>query len=400
VHGDDKGGGQPPGEQDSFDVSRRGGAAVAAELAAHMARLKGARAHKGTSALSGAGDAAAAPPTGPSFDATSSPSDRHVLPKLDTREARRIDRALRTVMQVGAPQGGNIWVPSLDHAVANGLAFKSLLAEGPNMNAIGMRSEWECRPPLPALDMLLRPRSRAVNAATRQLPVVQLPVVQLPVVQLPGVARPVVARRSMAASLDRSLSRAGARIATACSAGAARGTRIVGAAAPVLRERIAAMRQRARTIGAVARYAASDRLVASALAAIAVAIVAWFLVSFDRPVAHLPDAASARDDATAPAIAPPSIGAASDATEPTTGPGHLAARLKPELPWPSVAVRLKPAAPGTADADAAAPVAGIAPPGHGQAPHKRGDPRTADSILKQMFGAGQGLSRQPSHPSV
>ena len=303
-------------------------------------------------------------------------------------------------MRVRAPQDGNIWVPSLDHAFANGLAFKSLLAEGPNLNAIGMRSEWECG--APALDVPLRPPSCAINAATRQLPVVAPPVVALPAIAWPVIAPPVIAWRPIAARLDRSLSRAGARIATACSAGAARGTRIIGAAAPVLHEHIAAMRRRAHAIGGAARYAASDRLVASALAAIAVAIVAWFLVPFDQPVAYRPDAASARDDATAPAMMPQPIGAASAATEPTPGSDHLAARLKPQLPWPSLAVRLKPAASETTEDDAAASAVVIGPPDERQTPQRRSDPRTADSVIRQMmFGAGQQrLSRQPSHPSA
>jgi hypothetical protein len=365
VDGDDKGGGQPPGEGDSFDISRRGKTAVAAEVAARMARFRAARARKGVSASSPGAEAVPVPPP-PAPPPAATPLSAALLPQPSTMVVNRIDRALRSALQVRPMQDGNIWVPSLQRASSNGTAFQSLLAEGPNMNAIGMRRER--RAPLPALDALLPSRS-PIRTAKRQLP--------------------VVAWRPTAASLDRSLSRAGARIATACSAGAERGTRIIRTAAPVLQERIAAMRRRFRSIGAAARYAASDRLVASALAAIAVAIVAWFLVSFDRPVAHLGDAASvrdnARDDATDLATAPQPIGGASAATEPTPKADHLAARLKPQLPWPSLAVRLKPA-------DAATP------PGQGQAPQKRGDPRAADSVIKQMFGAGQGLSRQPPQP--
>ena len=109
---------------------------------------------------------------------------------------------------------------------------------------------------------------------------------------------PVVAWRPLAAGLGRSLSSARAMIATALSAGSECCTRVIGAAAPLFHDRIEAMQRRILAVGAAARYAASDRLVVSALAAIAVAAAGWLFVSFDRPVrmtAHPSAAARAPD---------------------------------------------------------------------------------------------------------
>jgi hypothetical protein len=125
-----KGAGSPPGELGSFDLAKMSEAEVAAQIAARMVQWR--RAHKPPEAP------ARKPPDRPTAP---QPVIRPLTPPPSLGEAAaiRIDRALRLAAGRLGPQTEKLRTRSARLASAYRTDFKALLAEGPNMNAAGMR---------------------------------------------------------------------------------------------------------------------------------------------------------------------------------------------------------------------------------------------------------------------
>jgi hypothetical protein len=126
----EKGAGSPPGELGSFDLAKMSEAEVAAQIAARMVQWR--RAHKPPEAP------ARKPPDRPTAP---QPVIRPLTPPPSLGEAAaiRIDRALRLAAGRLGPQTEKLRTRSARLASAYRTDFKALLAEGPNMNAAGMR---------------------------------------------------------------------------------------------------------------------------------------------------------------------------------------------------------------------------------------------------------------------
>jgi hypothetical protein len=437
-------GNAPPGELGSFDVSKRGGTEIAAELAARMARWRSARKRpdvpaRGPPARAAAIDqAAAGPPAAPPPNADRPPTG------LDAARTARLHRALRTALQARAPQTEDIRTRPLSQARAHGAAFQTVLAGGSNTNATGVGSAVGMNPgrrragtqeagiaaPRPMWVALaarsheaLR-RARAFSAAAQTAGVTAwralssalahaIDVVhrRIRAIALAADRTGLAAVRSLRTALRNRLEKA--PLDARAFKAAVQRVDITGWRAP--RPRIDQALRHARAIGAAAWHAKRDWVAIAGAAAIAVAIAAWFLVPSDRlapPVApRQPDVASPRDDAGAPVVhpleppqavaaapapapAPQVLAAASpppQARPPDTTSARLPARLKPILQAPALAVRLKPPVPETPDADPTDP----APPADQSqettdAPQERGDPRAVDSMVSD----GHGLSRR------
>ncbi|WP_119303743.1 hypothetical protein [Dongia deserti] len=152
----------PPGESSAFDLSKKSEADVAAEMAARMARWREARKR--------AGEPARAPPvSAPTVQPSAMPSDTPAaaqparadqppLPELDVVMVTRIDRTLRIAAQARAPHAERTRARLGRPLSSYGLAFRSVLDEGPNQNAIGMTAERSVGEASPPAGM---PRSRA-----------------------------------------------------------------------------------------------------------------------------------------------------------------------------------------------------------------------------------------------
>lgn len=129
--------GKSPGESGSFDLAKMSVAEVAAAIAQRMARVR--RAHKAPDAP------ARAPPAGPVAQSPAAQSGAAGRPVFASQEAMimaaRIARAQRKAAAVGAPQTETVTIQRTRRVPSFGGEFRSLLAEGPNPNAIGMRPE-------------------------------------------------------------------------------------------------------------------------------------------------------------------------------------------------------------------------------------------------------------------
>jgi len=412
----------PPGGLSSFDISKRGGSEIAADLAAHMARWRNARKRPGAPARGPPASVAIADPAVPGLPAAPPPSADRASPPtgLDPIRAARIHRALRVALQTRAPQTEDVRARPMSQTRSHGAAFKTVLADGPNMNAIGMRpgrrlaakaagaTAWR------ALERALAHGFDAVRRSMRAIALAADRIVH-------------AAWRSLRMALRKRLDRAPLH-ARALKAAAQR-LIITGWRAPrlALGHRIDQALRQVRTIGAAAWHAKRDRLVIAGAAAIAVAIAGWFLVPSDRPASpdapRQPDVASLHDDVDAPAIQPPEASQAVVAAPapppqemaaasapapqaiaalspprhaPDTASARLPARLKPVLRVPALATRLKPPAAEDPTADA---MNSTPPAGQSQemtdTPRQRSDPRAVDSMVSD----GHGLSRRNDSPA-
>jgi hypothetical protein len=443
VDRDDRRDNPPPGELSSFDVSKRGGREIAAELAARMAHWRSARKRpdapaRGPPASAATADpAAAAPPGAPPPNA-----DRPSLPTgLDEDRAARIHRALRIALQARAPQTEDIRTRPVSQTRTHGAAFKTVLAGGSNTNATGEGPErrragsqetgsaGRARRAALGTHEALR-RTRAFTAAAQAAGVTAWRALKAALAQ--GIDAVHRRLRAIALAADRtglaavrSLRRAlrnrleKAPLDARALKSAAQPVDIAGWRAPRLGHRIDHALRHARAIGAAAWHAKRGRIAIAGAAAIAVAIAAWFLVPPDRPASpdapRQPEVASPRDDVAAPAVHPPeppqaiaaastpapqAVAAASAPPQerpPDTASARLLARLKPVLQAPALATRLKPPAPET---PAAEPMDPAPPVGQAQEssqsqetadpPQERGDPRAVDSMVSD----GHGLSRR------
>jgi hypothetical protein len=415
VDRDDGRGNAPPGELGSFDVSKRGGTEIAAELAARMARWRSARKRPDAPAsgppmsVAIADPAAAGPPAARPLNADRPPTE------LDATRAARLHRALRIALQARAPQTEDIRTRPVSKMRAHGAAFKTVLAGGSNTNATGVGPERHragtqetgsaagrtLRAALAARIHEALRRTRAFSAAAQSL-----------AADRTGLAAVRSLRRAVRNRLEK------APLDARALKSAAQPVNIAGWRAPRPGHRIDQALRHARAIGAAAWHAKRDRVAIAGAAAIAVAIAAWFLVPSDRPASpdapRQPEVASPRDDVAAPAVHPPeppqAIAAASTPAPqavaaasvppqerpPDTASARLPARLKPVLQAPALATRLKPPAPET---PAAEPMDPAPPPSlSGEAtgnPQERGDPRAVDSMVSD----GHGLSRRDESPA-
>jgi hypothetical protein len=410
----------PLGGLGSFDISKRGGREIAADLAAHMARWRNARKRSDAPARGPPASAAVAEPAVPGLPAVPPPSADRASPPtgLDAIRAARIHRALRVALQTRAPQTEDVRTRPTSQTRSHGAAFKTVLADGPNMNAIGMRPERRLAAQAAgatAWRALRRAFAQCFDAVHRRIRAVALAADRIV----------LAAWRSLSMALRNRLDRAPLH-ARALQAAVQR-LNITGwrAPRPSLGHRIDQALRHARAIGAAAWHVISDRLVIAGAAAIAVAIAGWFLVPSDRPASpdapRQPDVASPRDDVGAPAVHPPEPSQASAAASappsqasaaasappsqaiaaafppapqeraPDTASARLPARLKPVLQAPALATRLKPPVP---EAPAADPVNSAPPASQSQeatdTPRGRGDPRVLDSMVSD----GHGLSRR------
>jgi hypothetical protein len=433
----------PPAELSSFDVSKRGGKEIAVELAARMERWRSARKRPDTPARGPPASVAIADPVAAGLPAAAPPpnADRPSPPAgLDAARTARINRALRIALQARAPQTEDIRTRPMSRTASHGAAFKTVLAESSDTNAIGMRPEHHLagtlpharaigagtqeagivagRPLRPALeagaDQALR-RTHAFSAAAQAAGVTAWRALRSTLahwidrvhrrirdIALAADRTGLAAVRSLRTALRNRLD--GAPLHARASKAAAQGVNITGWPTPrlALGYRIDQALRHACAIGAAAWHTKRDRLAIAGAAAIAVAIAGWFLVPSHWPASpdasRQPDVASPRD---APAVHPPeppqAIAALSapQGPSPDTGSARLPARLKPVLQAPALATRLKPPAPETADPMNPTPPAGQAqessqPQETADEPPERGDPRAVDSMVSD----GHGLSRR------
>ena len=153
--------GKSPGESGSFDLAKMSVADVAATIAQRMARVR--RARKAPDA-----PARAPPAAGP---AAQSPAATR-RPAFASQEAMimaaRIARAQHKAAAVRAPQTETITILFARRAPSFGGDFRSLLAEGPNLNVIDMRLE-HGEPPRAAAAPALRGRVAATWRALEPL---------------------------------------------------------------------------------------------------------------------------------------------------------------------------------------------------------------------------------------
>src|SRR5688572_12532408 len=161
---DRKGGGKPPPQEPgSFDLWKRSEAEIAAEIAARMARWRQARQRPAVPAR-------APPAIGPAAQSPAAPSDTPAAvqpvqaPEPDMVMVTRIDRTLRIAAQARASPAERTRARLGREPSYYGAAFRTLLQEGPNLNAIGMRPERSVDRPLPPARMAAF-RTRELGAA-------------------------------------------------------------------------------------------------------------------------------------------------------------------------------------------------------------------------------------------
>src|SRR5262245_26503528 len=141
-------------------------AEAAAKMAERMAQWRSAHKRpdvprRGPSAGGPAVQTSAVQPRAAQSPAADHPA-RQLQFDLNPALASRVDRALRMAAVVSAPQTERPRVRSVHRARAYGGAFTSLLAEGPNMNALGMLPE---PGPQQALQLAYAPGNGAGAAA-------------------------------------------------------------------------------------------------------------------------------------------------------------------------------------------------------------------------------------------
>jgi hypothetical protein len=236
---DRKGGGKPPPkESGSFDLSKMSKAEIAAEIAARMARWR--QAHQRPAV-----PARAPPAIGPAAPSPATPSDTPaavqpvLAPEPDMVMVTRIDRALRIAAQARALQAERTKVRLGQEPSYYGAAFRTLLQEGPNQNAIGMRRERSVDRPLAPARMAAF-RARELGAAPWRPLALAAPA---------GITRWRALRPALAHGID---------VAQRCVRATGLATLGLGMAAwqelrPTLKRRIGEALRRAHALGAAAR---------------------------------------------------------------------------------------------------------------------------------------------------
>lgn len=402
----DRGGrGKPPsGEFSSFDLSKVSEAEVAAELAARMARWRQARKAPGACPDTAARQPPAGKPTARPTAAQVTIAEPPARPyDAGLAIAARIDRARRIATQGGAANGR---VRPARQAPPYGAAFESVLAEGPNSNAVGRGPEHgaDHAPPPERLPGLRAEEGRSgssraskMRALSGRLPgSIDQALTKAGALgartQAGGLAAWRRLKPALEARMDQALVRARARGARAQEAAMAawrtrrpalearmhqalRGAYAIFVAAdravrtarrasgPLLVNGIGHTRRHARAIAAAAMQARTDRFALAGLAAIAFAIAGWLAVMIDDPtppdVARSPEGEHPR--AIARASAAPELSQIPPPREiarlpqPRSAPNvavpdavshvnsaPLPARLKPTPRAPMLAARLKP----------------------------------------------------------
>jgi hypothetical protein len=239
---DRKGGGKPPPkESGSFDLSKMSKAEIAAEIAARMARWR--QAHQRPAV-----PARAPPAIGPAAPSPATPSDTPaavqavLAPERDMVMVTRIDRALRIAEQARALQAEQTRVRLGREPSYYGAAFRTLLQEGPNQNAIGMRPERSVDRSLPPARMAAFTARELGAAPWRPL-----------ALAAPGITRRRALRPALAHGID---------VAQRCVRATGLATRGRGIAAwqalrPTLERLVGEALWRAHALGAAARRLSS-----------------------------------------------------------------------------------------------------------------------------------------------
>jgi hypothetical protein len=302
----------------SFDLSKKSSAQLAAEFAAQMTSWRMAR--KKSDAPVRATAPAVGPAARPSIMLTTA------IPPTDwgIATATRIDRA----RQVAALAGTLVVDRSGPHAARQagslGAPFKSLLAEGPNLDAVDMEPQDAPGPPPPAPMPVIDPNfGEAVPAPSPEIHTVGV---------LRAAARSSGGRAGRAAARVQQRGAAAWRaLKPALRAILDRVRSLIRRIGPAVRRAARAAWPAAKSAGAqlkasvpalrvMARHAARDRLAIAGAAAVLVAIAAWFLApphggsTPHEAARQQPETAHAQKVELQPAIEPHAIVAAFEAT--------------------------------------------------------------------------------------
>ena len=414
---DQDGRGQPPsGGLGSFDLSKKSAAQLAAELAAQMRHFRQARnkpdvpLHEAASAGSAARSSIARTTTG---GLSGPPTDWGIA------VATRIDRARRVAAQKDTPATDAVGLGAARRAGSFGEPFKSLLAEGPNRDAIGMRPREALDPPPPApplpdpvpaivphLDGAApsRPASSILRDAARGA-WMRAGQATMELQQL-GIAGWHALEPALRACFDQV--RAQVR-----EIGLATG-RALRAAWPASKSAGEALRAWATAsmpaLDITVPRATRNKLAIAGAAAIIIAVTAWLLMP-SHPAAP-PEAA--RTEST-PAIDAHAVAAASAAVDrpkaslaaesrpPDSAPLRLGQEPHAAVFIPTLTPRVKPVAlkPAAVSADTQVPTGATTAqkpaPTHGASPGfrpKSKDPRATDDMLNRM--SSDARTRDPS----
>ncbi len=334
----------------SFDLSKKSAAQLAAELAAQMTSWRKARKSDSRGRAAAPAQAAARPSImlATTRERFPPPTDWGIA------TATHIDRARRVAAQAGTLTVDGAALRVVRRNGSYNEPFESLLAEGPNQDAVGMGPQDAPDPPPPVPMPTIEEPDRADTMPVRA-----------PGTRAPGFLREAI--RGAAARAGRMTTTAQQVIAAGWRAlipalrtgfeRARRRTQEIGPAAqraaraawPAAKSAGAQLRASAPAFRAMARHAVRDRLAIAGVAAILVAVAAWFIAPHhggapSREAARAqPEAAHAQKVALQPAIEPHAIVAAFEPTNRPTAaaidrPQALAAaELRPHDP---VALRL------------------------------------------------------------
>jgi hypothetical protein len=345
---DQDGNGRPPANGlaspglGSFDLSKKSAAQLAAELAAQMTSWRKARksdAPRKSDAL-GRAAAPAQPAVRPSIVLATTRERFHQPTDWGIATATHIDRARRIAAQAGTLTVDGAALRVVRRNGSYNEPFESLLAEGPNQDAVGMGPQDAPDPPPPV-----------------PMPTIEEPDLADTVpVRAPGTRAPSFLReavRGAAARAGRMTTKAQQLVAAGWRAliPALRGafervrrrTQGIGPAAqraaraawPAAKSAGAQLRASGPAFGAMARHAVRDRLAIAGVAAILIAVAAWFLAphhggaTSHETARAQPEAAHAQKVALQPAIEPHAIVAA---FEPTSRPTAAAIDRPKSLP--------------------------------------------------------------------
>ena len=329
--------------------------------------------------------------------------------------AARIERAQRKAAAARAPQTETIAIQPARWAPSYGGEFWSLLAEGPNMNAIGMGPEHYAGEPLRTEPLLANwidqahRRARAFGAAMQETAVAVRqrlgPAVGRPIGQAPRRARARgVALRQIAVATSQQLKPALQRGMGLSIAAWQRLGPPLARTMDQARRHVHAMGVAARELGVAAWQAPASRFVMAGVTVITAAIAASFLLQPHEmaPPAVVPpavvsagiagpSAALPPQSAGPPTIDHPLPGFTPAAPSPEPGAGgpaeahaFLGPRLKPPPPLPTLMAELKPP---LIEARPLPPLP--VPPQTRKSPDEmRDDPRAADNMLGSMFSTG------------
>ena len=345
---DHDGNGRPPARGlasnglGSFDLSKKSSAQLAAEFAAQMTSWRMAR-KKSDAPVRAA--VPAGPAARPSIMLTTAipPTDWGIATATRIDRARQVAALAGTLVVDGAG-------PHVARAGSFGAPFKSLLAEGPNLDAVDMEPQDAPDPPPPAPMPVIDPNfGEAVPTPSPEIHTVGV---------LRAAARGTGRRAGQAAATMRQLGAAGRRaVRPALRAILERLRSLVRRIGPALRRAaraawptaksaVAQMKASVPALRVMARHAARDRLAIAGAAAILVAIAAWLLApphgGTKPPEAarQQPEAAHAQKVELQPAIEPHAIVAAFEAT-------NRPKAAATDRPKPLSAAELRPHDPAT-----------------------------------------------------